>query len=140
MVEPVVLAGAVATRDNDLLVVRRAVGPTEGRWSVPLARVAGGETMVEAVVRAVEAQTGLSAVSGPFLGWYESIDTTDDGEVASHEVVACFTAVVTGSEDPVTGEGLAEARWMPVWDVSELPLVDGLAELLAEHEINDTLA
>ncbi|UDY36373.1 NUDIX hydrolase [Dermatobacter hominis] len=138
MVDPVVVAGAVATRGNDLLVVRRDGGPAEGRWSVPLARVAGGETMVEAAVRAVAEQTGLGALSGPFLGWYESIRTADPG--GAHEVVACFTSVILDAVDPTAGAEVAEARWMPVWDVAELPLVDGLAELLAEHGVIDTLA
>jgi ADP-ribose pyrophosphatase YjhB (NUDIX family) len=134
--DPVVVAGAVATRGNELLVVRRADGPTEGRWSIPLARVAGGETMVEAAVRAVTDQAALESLSGPFLGWYESIRP---GTPGLHEVVACFTAVVLGHDEPAAGPGLAEARWMPVWDVAELPLVDGLAELLAEHGVIDTL-
>jgi hypothetical protein len=33
----------------------------------------------------------------------------------------------------------AEARWVPVWDVPELDLVDGLAEFLSEHGIIETL-
>ena len=139
VVDPVVRAGAVATRGNDLLVVRRDQGPTEGRWSVPVARIAGGETMVEAVVRAVATQCGLDALSGPFLGWFESI-RSDDDRLVDHDVVACFQAGVLEDAAPVAGHDVAEASWMPVWDVAELPLVDGLAELLAEHGVIDTLA
>lgn len=40
---------------------------------------------------------------------------------------------------PTAGPDVVEARWIAVWDFSELPLADGLAELLAEHGIIDTL-
>ncbi len=95
--------------------------------------------LVEAAVRAVAEMTGLSAVAAPFLGWYEWIpERRDDPD--PHRVVMCFELVVLDDREPVRSPELAEACWMPVWDVSELPLADGLAELLAEHGVIDTLA
>lgn len=131
---PVLSVGAVATTGNDLLVVRRRSDDVEGLWSVPTTAVTAGETMVEAAARSVAEQAGLGALSGPFLGWWESIG--DD----RHDVVACFSSVVLDRDEPVAGPDVVEARWMPVWDVAELPLTDGLAELLADHGVIDTLA
>ena len=130
---PELRVAAVATRVNELLMVR-----SDGQWSTPAAVLRLGETLVEAAVRAVRDGCGLDALSGPSLGWYESIgpDPTDpDG----HVVVMCFTVVVLDDDEPTAGAGTEEACWLPVWDVSELPLDDGLAALLAEHDIIDTL-
>lgn len=140
MVEPVVLGAAVATRGNDLLMMRTDRGAIEGCWSVPSVAVAGGETLVEAVVRAVRERCGLTALAAPLLGWYESIEHGIDGAVAGHDVVACYQTVVLDDSEPAPGPGVVEARWMPVWDVAELPLVDGLAHLLADHQVIDTIA
>lgn len=141
---PVLRAAAVVAHGNDLLMVRSADGGAERGWSVPSAPVRGGETMVEAVVRAVRSLTGLDALCGAFLGWYEVLPAESDrGSTrrgTPHEVVACFRAVSLEPDEPTPGSGALEARWLAAWDVSELPLADGLAELLVEHGFIDTLA
>ncbi len=46
-----------------------------------------------------------------------------------------FVATVLEHGEPVAGDDAAEVRWVPVDDVPELNLVDGLAEFLHEHGI-----
>lgn len=133
---PEVLAGAVVTRRNDLLVVRDAAGAP---WSVPTSRIRGGETVLEASVRAVADSTGMTGLAAPFLGWYESIGAPPEPG-GGHRIVLCYEVVVLDATNPEPGDQVDDARWMPVWEVSELPLADGLAELLAEHGVIDTLA
>jgi 8-oxo-dGTP diphosphatase len=130
---PEVCVGAVATRRDDLLMVRRGHGPGAGQWSVPGGRVQRGETLAEAVVRELDEETALAGLCGPLLGWVERIE--DD----HHFVILDFEVVVLSTEDPEAGSDAAEARWVPVWDVPELDLVDGLAEFLSEHGIIETL-
>lgn len=128
-----VCVGAVVLRGNDLLMVRRGHGPGSGQWSVPGGRVERGETLAEAVVRELEEETGLEGLCGPFLGWVERID--DD----AHFVIMDFEVVVLSPDPPTAGSDAAEARWVPVWDVPELNLVEGLAEFLSEHGVIETL-
>jgi len=130
---PETCVGAVATRGNDLLMVRRGHGPGAGLWSVPGGRVERGETLAEAVVRELEEETGQEGLCGPLLGWVERIDDE------YHFVILDFEVVVLSTEDPVAGSDADEARWVPVWEVPELRLVEGLAEFLADHDIIETL-
>jgi 8-oxo-dGTP diphosphatase len=130
---PEVCVGAVATRRDDLLMVRRGHGPGAGQWSVPGGRVERGETLAEAVVRELDEETALAGLCGPLLGWVERIE--DD----HHFVILDFDVVVLSTGEPVAGSDAAEARWVPVWDVPELDLVEGLAEFLSEHGIIETL-
>lgn len=130
---PEVCVGAIATRGNDLLMVRRGHGPGAGQWSVPGGRVERGETLAEAVVRELDEETGLQGLCGPFMGWVERIDERD------HFVILDFEVVILSTEDPVASSDAAEARWVPVWEVPELNLVDGLAEFLDDHDIIETL-
>lgn len=132
---PEVAVGAVLVHDGSLLLVRRGHGPAAGSWSVPGGRVEWGETLAEAIVREVGEETGLECVCGELLGWVELIDT--DGGEDHHFVVLDFVATVLEHGEPVAGDDAAEVRWVPVHDVLDLNLVDGLAEFLHEHGILD---
>lgn len=124
---PELCVGAVAVSpDERLLLVQRANPPGEGLWSLPGGRVEGGESCYEAVVREVAEETGLVVVCGPLLGWVERIDDT------RHFVILDFSVTVVGGDEPVGGDDAAAAEWFPLEDVSELPLVDGLLDFLAD--------
>lgn len=114
-------------------MVRRGHGPGAGTWSIPGGHVEAGETLAEAVVRELAEETGLDGLCGPFLGWVELVG--DHG----HVVVMDFEVVVVAGGEPTAGGDAAEAAWVPLWQVSELRLVDGLAEFLAEHGVIETL-
>lgn len=131
---PATCVGAIATRTNELLMVRRATEPGRGRWSVPGGRVERGEMLAEAVVRELLEETGLEGVCGPLIGWTEII-----GE-DHHFVVLDFEVTILGAQDPTPGDDALEAEWVPVWTVPELDLVDGLAEFLSDHGLIETLA
>ena len=128
---PELSVGAVVVHDGSLLLVRRGHGPAAGEWSLPGGRVEWGETLAEAVVREVREETGLECVCDEQLGWVELVESTH------HFVVLDFVATVLEHGEPVAGDDAAEVRWVPVDDVLELNLVDGVAEFLHEHGILD---
>lgn len=131
---PVLSVGGVAVYDGNLLMVRRGHGPAAGRWAVPGGKVEPGELMVEAVRREIREETGLECICGDMIGWVELIDGDD------HLVIIDFEVTVLDSSDPIAGDDAAEAAWIPVGDVAELELVDGLAEFLHDHGIIPTFA
>jgi len=131
---PELCVGAVVVTDAKLLMVRRGRGPAQGRWSVPGGRVERGETLAEAVVRELGEETGVAGVCGELLGWVERIDDE------AHYVILDFVVVPLSDADPVAGDDAAEVAWVPLGEVPELPVVDGLAEFLADHGIIDLLA
>lgn len=128
-----VAVGAIVRRGDELLLVRRGREPAVGEWSVPGGRVEPGETLMEAVVRELEEETGLRGVCGPLVGWVERIG--DDW----HFVILDFEATVAGDAEPAAGDDALEARWWPVGEVAKLDLVDGLAEFLHDHGVIPTI-
>ena len=128
-----VCVGAVAVDDEHLLLVRRGRGPAAGEWSVPGGRVEPGETLAEAVVRELSEETGIEGVCGPLIGWVERIG--DD----HHFVILDFAVTVLERTEPVAGDDAAEAAWVPLAQVAEMRLVEGLAEFLHEHGILDVI-
>ncbi len=129
---PRVGVGAIVVHDGDLLLVRRGHGPAAGYWAVPGGRVEPGELLAEAVVRELAEETGLEGTCGSLVGWAERVDT-------EHWVILDFEVTVLERSPPVAGTDAAEARWVPCEEVSELALVEGLAEFLHEHGVIDTI-
>lgn len=134
MTRPELCVGAVAVDADRLLLVKRGRGLAVGSWAVPGGRIEAGETVGEAVVRELREETGLEGLCGPLLGWKEIIHGDH------HFVVLDFTVEVLEPGEPIAGDDAAEARWVPLHEVAEMPdLVDGLAEFLHEHGVLDTI-
>jgi len=128
-VTPVLGVGAVVVDHDRLLLVRRGRGPAQGEWSVPGGKVERGEALAEAVTRELREETALEGVCGPLLGWAERIEP--DG----HYVILDFEVTLVGDDQPTAGDDAAEVAWVELHEVADLPLVDGLAELLHDNGI-----
>ena len=130
---PELCVGAVAVLDGKLLLIRRGHGPAAGRWSVPGGRVERDELLAEAVVREVLEETNLECVCGALVGWVERFPED------RHFVILDFEVTVLDPDAARAGSDAAEVAWVPLEEVSEWPLVDGLAEFLHEHEVIDLI-
>jgi ADP-ribose pyrophosphatase YjhB (NUDIX family) len=126
--------GAVTLSAGRLLLVQRGNQPGRGLWSLPGGRVEFGETLAEACVRELLEETGVEGVCGELIGWVERI--SDD----HHFVILDFTVTPFGFDPPRAATDAIDARWVPIDEVSDLPLVDGLAEFLYDHGIIATIS
>ena len=126
---PEASVGAVVIDDGRLLLIRRGRGPAQGEWSIPGGRVEFGETLQEAVVREVAEETGLDVVCGAYIGFVERMGPDH------HFVILDFWAHARNPSPLLAGDDAAEAAWVPVSALSDLRLVDGLVEFLADHDV-----
>jgi mutator protein MutT len=130
---PEVCVGAIVLDEGRLLMVRRGQLPAVGEWSVPGGRVESGETLAEAVVREVAEETGLEVVCGELVGWVERMGP------GYHFVILDFHATVLDERAPIAGTDATEVEWVPLTELAERPVVDGLVEFLHDHAIIDTI-
>lgn len=130
---PEVCVGAVVVDDGRLLLIRRGHGPAAGEWSLPAGRVEERELLEEAVVRELAEETSVEGVCGDLVGVVERLG---DGH---HFVILDYQVHVLEATEPVAGDDAAEAAWVPLHDVAELRLTDGLAEFLHEKGILRTI-
>lgn len=130
----VLAVGAVVIVDDRILLIRRGRGPAEGLWSLPGGRVEHRELIAEAVVRELAEETGLEGVCGPLVGIVERFAEDHHFVILDHHVT-----LLDPDAAPVAGDDAAEVAWVPLADVAEWRLVDGLAEFLHDHGILDTI-
>ena len=128
-----VAVGAVALREDAILLVRRGRGPAAGEWSLPGGRVGFREELHEAVVREVAEETGIEVVVERFLGWVERLG--DDPEPYHFVILDFLVSVLDPTQEPLAGDDAAEAVWVSLGDLEGLRLVEGVYEFLVDHKI-----
>lgn len=131
---PQVAVGAIVVVDDRLLLIRRGRGVAVGQWSLPGGVVEAGELLAEAVVRELAEETGLEGVCGPLVGVVERFLEGHHYVILDHRVT-----LLEPDAEPTAGDDATEVAWVPLSDVAEWSLVDGLAEFLHDHGIIDTV-
>lgn len=126
--------GAIVVHDDRILLVRRGRGVAAGTWSVPGGRVEHGELLAEATVRELREETGLEGVCGSLIGLVERFIEGEHHVILDHEVTLLEPSVT-----PTAGDDAAEVAWVPLHEVADWNLVEGLAEFLHDHGILATI-
>jgi len=86
---PQLAVSAVIFRDDKVLVLRRAKSPGNGFYSLPGGRVEFGESLVTALHREVDEETGLRIEIAGLAGWREVLPGTGGG---GHYLIMSFAA------------------------------------------------
>ena len=107
---PVPAVAAIIVRDGHILMIKRGVEPSLGKWSVPGGRLEIGETMEEGLRREVLEETGLDVEVGTLAGVSDLIVKKDD-ELWFHYVVLDFFAQVRSGE-AVAASDVVDCRWI----------------------------
>ncbi len=128
-----VAVGAVALREDAILLVRRGRGPAAGEWSLPGGRVGFGEELHEAVVREVAEETAVEVLVERFLGWVELLG--DQPEPYHFVVLDFLVSVLDPAQEPVAGDDAAEATWIRLAALDGLRLAEGVYEFLVDRVI-----
>jgi ADP-ribose pyrophosphatase YjhB (NUDIX family) len=127
---PYLAVSAAIIRDGNILVVRRARPPANGLFTLPGGVVEAGEALIEALVREVREETGLTIEPLAMAGFRESIVRDSLDRVERHFVILCFAARWIAGE-PVLSDELSEARWLVPSQLADLQTTQGLAEIVA---------
>ncbi len=119
----VAVAAIVTDSAGRVLLIKRGHPPAQGRWSVPGGRVEGGETLEQALLRELLAETGLTARMGPLA---EVIEYIDD----SYHYVILDYLMTDPQGELCAGDDAAEARFVALDELQNYQTTDGLFDVL----------
>ena len=126
---PRVGVGAVVLRDRQVLLVRRGGQPSAGKWSLPGGLVELGETTEDAILRELIEECGLRVRLGGIAGVVNRVVRDADGRVRYHYVLIDYLAYPE-SALVTAGTDAAEARWVPLEQVEQLDITEGLNDMI----------
>jgi ADP-ribose pyrophosphatase YjhB (NUDIX family) len=99
---PKLVACTVPARDGRVLLVRRNIEPSRGKWTFPGGFVDWGESVQAAALRETLEETGLTVALDGLVGVYSYPDAP---------VIVVYRARVTGG-DLAANDEVSEAAWV----------------------------
>jgi len=130
---PVPAVGAIILRDDEILLIKRAVEPALGKWSIPGGSVEIGETLREAVRREAKEETNLDVEVGELAGVTDLI-VNKEGVLEWHYVLINYFATANGGE-PVAATDVSECRWVRLSDLGNYDVTKTLTDRLRELDL-----
>lgn len=116
---PVAAVGAVVIDGDTVLLVRRALPPRQGEWSLPGGRLELGESMADGVRREVREETGIEVEVGDVVEVFDRIHRDVSGGIRYHFVIVDFLCRPVGGT-LAAGDDAADARWVARAEVAAL--------------------
>ena len=123
------VSAAIFRDDGRVLIVRRALPPSRGLFTLPGGGVELGETLAQALIREVREETGLEIEPLALAGYRQVITRDAAGKIERHFVILPFAARLIAGEILLNAE-LAEARWLKPAELAGLDTTDGLADIV----------
>jgi len=126
---PIVGVGAIVFEEDRVLLIRRGKDPGRGKWSIPGGVVRLGETLVRALCREVEEETGLKVEALRLIEVFERIIPDDtDGVVYHYVLIDYLCQAVRGRVR--AGSDALEAAYHPLRALKRLEMTPGTGPMI----------
>lgn len=112
---PIPAVGVVCLRGDAVLLIRRGKPPKKGEWSLPGGRIEPGERAMDAALRELVEETGVTARITALIDVVDGIFS----EAGLHYVLIDYAAEWVSGE-PVAGGDALEARFVPLDQIEAL--------------------
>ncbi|MFE3995161.1 NUDIX domain-containing protein [Streptomyces goshikiensis] len=120
-------ADVVLFAAGHVLLIERGWDPHAGCWALPGGHVDSGETSLQAAVRELEEEAGITVPAADLrqVGAFDAVGRDARGRYVS----VAYTATLPAPVEPAAGDDATAARW---WPMTELPdLAFDHAEIVA---------
>ncbi len=137
---PVVGVGAIITRGDAVLLVRRGREPQKGIWSIPGGVLKVGETLEEGVRREVREEVGIEVRVVERVEVVERILPDAKGKLEYHYILIDYLCEPTEGTLQAADDA-AEAAWVERADLDQYAITPGTTEVIDRgFEVRDQLA
>jgi ADP-ribose pyrophosphatase YjhB (NUDIX family) len=108
-----------------LLTLLAATEPDRGRWTLPGGGMEFGEAPHETLAREFHEETGLHPKVGRLLTARSQVFPPNERRGPFHSIQFVYEVVASGQPSVIeVGGSTADAAWVPLDQVSRLPLVE----------------
>jgi 8-oxo-dGTP diphosphatase len=129
---PRVAVGALVTKAETVLLVKRGKAPSEGKWAIPGGSVELGETLQQAAEREIFEETGIRIRAAEPVYTFDFIERNRHGRIRFHYVIIDLAAeYLTGKIKP--GDDADQAAWIPFAELKDLEMNATTRAFLKTH-------
>ena len=106
-----------------------------GQWHAPGGKVEPGESVVEACQREIHEETGIGGIHVVSL-----IAVVERRVEGFHYLILDFLAELPDqiTPNPVAGDDVTDAKWIPYPELEQYPLAEGLQPILEKVRLNNS--
>jgi len=132
---PIPSVGAVILHKDHLLLIQRGQPPSLGKWTLPGGVIEVGESPEEAVVREVQEECRLTVAVISVIDVVNRVIRDEHDAIQYHYVildylVRCQPDQALADLVPHPGSDVVDARWIPLPDIMQYALTEGLLPIL----------
>jgi mutator protein MutT len=120
---------AIFNSAGQVLLVQSGKAPRAGKWGLPGGLIDLGETLVDAAIREVTEEVGVTIAVGDLVTTFEPIYRDAEGKVEYHYVVLEFWAHYLSGE-PVAQDDVVASAWVDSADFDAYSLSPKQIEVL----------
>jgi|TARA_B100000809_G_scaffold262901_1_gene314912 mutator protein MutT len=120
---PFVGVGVVVLRGEEVLLVQRGKAPNKGQWSIPGGKQRLGETVIQAVQRELDEETGVKVEQLALLDVMDYIVPDKQGKILYHYTLVDFQGQWLSGKCR-SGDDAYAVKWFKLTELSSLSLLE----------------
>ncbi|NIQ06602.1 MAG: NUDIX hydrolase [Candidatus Korarchaeota archaeon] len=128
---PIPAVAAVIEEQGQVLLVKRGVEPSKGRWSLPGGKIELGEPFKVALQREIREELQVEIEVQNLYAVKEYIEHDEDGAIKWHYIILDFRCKLL-SGPPTASSDALEVTWVRPEDLIEMRLTRTTRELLKD--------
>eukprot|EP01117_Protostelium_nocturnum_P002647 TRINITY_DN13436_c0_g1_i1.p1 TRINITY_DN13436_c0_g1~~TRINITY_DN13436_c0_g1_i1.p1 ORF type:complete len:290 (+),score=127.47 TRINITY_DN13436_c0_g1_i1:82-951(+) len=127
------VGGLVMNEENKVLVIQEKNGPIKGFWKIPGGTVDSGEEIYEAAMREVFEETGIRTEFQNIVCFRQS----NGHAFGMSDLFFVCRLKPLNNEIKIQESEIADARWMPLEEFSQLPYGNGVYQKILDLEVEN---
>lgn len=131
---PVPAVAALIRKEEHVLLIKRGVEPSQGKWSLPGGKIELGEELQEALRREMKEELQVEVRVHDISKVKDYIERDQQGQVKWHYILIDFNCEIISGTPTATSDA-TQVRWVSPHELIYLSLTETTREVLEDLNI-----